>query len=339
MPNILFQNAIHQVPQEIPPIWMMRQAGRYHKHYQALREKYSFWELCTNPELAAEVAFGPIQDFDFDVAILFSDILFPLDALGMGLSYTDLGPLLSWHLCLENITKLKSIEEAIPNLEFQKKAIQHTIEKIPKHKSVIGFIGGVWTLYAYAVQGRHDGSLIEAKKNKLLQSKFYEIIIPLLKENICLQLEGGAEIVMIFDTAAGEIPFQDFDSLIVKPLQILSEFFPKKLIYYAKGISELAIQKVLELKNLAGIGVDHRIFLPSILKKNNIGITQGNFDQALLFQEREDFKITLREYLKLFRELSLEERKGWVCGLGHGVLPKTPEENVKAFVDIVRSSL
>jgi len=105
--NIKFQNAIKKIPQDTPPIWFMRQAGRYHSHYQALRKQHSFEELCKAPELASEVAMGPIQDFDFDVAILFSDILFPLEALGMGLKYTEEGPRLSFQLDQYSVKKLK----------------------------------------------------------------------------------------------------------------------------------------------------------------------------------------------------------------------------------------
>src|SRR6266542_7138749 len=96
--NRRFQNALVRRGQATPPIWMMRQAGRYHSHYRALRQKYSFMDLCKQPELATEVALGPVLDFDFDAAILFSDLLFPLEALGMGLEYTDQGPQLEWKL-------------------------------------------------------------------------------------------------------------------------------------------------------------------------------------------------------------------------------------------------
>ena len=97
MTNQRFRKALQGEPQKIPPIWFMRQAGRYHRHYQSLRKVHSFKELCKNPKLAAQVALGPIEDFDFDVAILFSDILFPLEALGMGLEYNP-GPRLSFRL-------------------------------------------------------------------------------------------------------------------------------------------------------------------------------------------------------------------------------------------------
>src|SRR5437016_3052431 len=112
--NARFQNALARSPQTTPPIWLMRQAGRYHKHYQTLRQKYSFMDLCKQPELAAEVALGPVLDFDFDAAILFSDLLFPLEALGMGLEYTDRGPQLGWSLNHETFSHLHSAEEAWP---------------------------------------------------------------------------------------------------------------------------------------------------------------------------------------------------------------------------------
>ena len=105
MPNERFLNALQGKPQKIPPIWLMRQAGRYHSHYQNLKKSYTFEELCKSPKLAAETAMGPIEDFDFDVAILFSDILFPLESLGMNLKY-DPGPKFSELLTPENYKKL-----------------------------------------------------------------------------------------------------------------------------------------------------------------------------------------------------------------------------------------
>src|SRR4026207_660029 len=104
-----FRNALAHQPQATPPIWLMRQAGRYHRHYQDLRRQHSFMDLCKRPELAAEVALGPVLDFDFAAAILFRDLLFPLEALGMGLQYTDRGPELGWRLSQETFTRLSSI--------------------------------------------------------------------------------------------------------------------------------------------------------------------------------------------------------------------------------------
>src|SRR5689334_10018384 len=200
--NIRFQNALRRVPQRTPPIWLMRQAGRYHRHYQALRAKHSFMELCKEPELAAEVAYGPVLDFDFDAAILFSDLLFPLEALGMGLEYTDRGPQLGWKLDQTTRRKLRDIEEAWPNLLFQGEAVRKTRQLLPADKSLIGFVGGPWTLFVYAVEGTHKHALKVTKELSLFAS-FCETLVPLLIRNIELQLHSGAEIVMIFDTAAG----------------------------------------------------------------------------------------------------------------------------------------
>src|SRR5216683_4850798 len=114
-----FQNALARRAQPTPPIWLMRQAGRYHRHYQALRQKYSFMDLCKRPELAAEVALGPLMNFDFDAAILFSDLLFPLEALGMGLEYSDHGPELGWNLNEKSTSQLRTMDDAWPHLLFQ----------------------------------------------------------------------------------------------------------------------------------------------------------------------------------------------------------------------------
>ena len=124
--NELFKNSLARRPQKTPPIWFMRQAGRYHKHYQNLRSQYSFDQLCKRPEIAAEVALGPVQDFDFDVSILFSDILFPLEALGMGLEYTDHGPRLGFQLTPQTLSKLGEVEPAISFMNFQAEAVKAT---------------------------------------------------------------------------------------------------------------------------------------------------------------------------------------------------------------------
>src|ERR1700694_1670732 len=142
--NERFQNALARRAQSVPPIWLMRQAGRYHRHYQALRQKYSFMDLCKQPALAAEVALGPVRDFDFDAAILFSDLLFPLEALGMGLEYTDRGPQLGWRLNQTTFERLRAVEKAWPNLLFQGAALRATRELLPEDRSLIGFVGGPW---------------------------------------------------------------------------------------------------------------------------------------------------------------------------------------------------
>ena len=122
MTNILFHNALKRKNQNTPPIWFMRQAGRYHSHYQKLKERYSFEQLCKTPDLAAEVAFGPIKEFDYDIAILFSDILFILEGLGLELRF-DPGPKFNSFINSENYNQHSDIDRAIEHMKFQSEAI------------------------------------------------------------------------------------------------------------------------------------------------------------------------------------------------------------------------
>jgi uroporphyrinogen decarboxylase len=291
MANKKFINALERQPQAVPPIWFMRQAGRYHQHYQALRAKHSFMELCKDPHLAAEVALGPVRDFDFDVSILFSDLLFPLEAMGMGLKYEP-APELAWRLNEGNVKDLKRADEAISALAFQKQAMIETRKLLPLEKSLIGFVGGPWTLFTYATEGAHKGGLETSKKNWKVFNSFCEVIVPLLKANIRLQLEGGAEVVMLFDTAAGELAPDFYRELVVPSLQLLAEEFPRQLGYYAKGVHSYHLDHPFfrATNLLAGLGFDHRWDITDALKTNKIGFVQGNFDQSLVFLEPAEFE-------------------------------------------------
>ena len=337
--NKRFQNATMRTPQNTPPVWLMRQAGRYHSHYRKLREKHSFVELCKNPELAAEIAMGPIRDFDFDAAILFSDLLFPLEALGMGLAY-DPSPRLSFQLDESTFPKLKNWAEACPALAFQGTAMQATRAVLPANKSLIGFVGGPWTLFVYAVEGSHKGSLTKSKQLLApLFPRFAESLQPLLAYAIERQLAGGAEAVMIFDTASGELSPEYFARYSLPFLAALAKLYPGKLGYYGRGLSEahLALLNASQAP-FAGLGVDHRHDLAKMLPLQQRGFLQGNFDQSLLHLGEKEFIEAARAYLAPFQELSVNERSGWVAGLGHGVLPGTPERNVKRWVELVRET-
>jgi uroporphyrinogen decarboxylase len=343
--NINFQNALKSVPQSIPPIWFMRQAGRYHDHYQELKKKHSFVELCKTPELAAATAMGPMREFDFDVSIFFSDLLFPLEALGMGLEYSP-GPKLGWHLRDESdLKEFRSVAEALPYLEFQKLALAATRAELPAHKSLLGFVGGPWTLFTYAVAGGHSGDLRDVKERMHLFAPFCEIMVPLLIENIRLQKSSGPDAIMIFDTAAGELSPGLYLTHVLPQLDKMRSAFPGLLGYYSKMTSpdHLDHSSFSDSSTWAGIGFDHRWDMAKYLKhrtskKKNRGFVQGNFDQALLFCEPAEFESRVKLYLKPLLELSLEERSGWVCGLGHGVLQHTPQGNVKRFVELVRET-
>lgn len=336
--NTRFRNALERKPQNIPPVWFMRQAGRYHSHYQGLRKKYSFEQLCKEPDLAAETALGPIRDFDFDVSILFSDLLFPLEALGMGLSYADGPPKLGFKLDPTTIRRLRPWQDGCADLAFQGEAAKATRALLPKDKSLIGFVGGPWTLFVYAVEGGHHGNLVQSKKGLSdLFPVFRESLVPLLDFTIRRQLEGGAEIVMVFDTAAGEMSPALFAEHSVPALAKMAAAFPGRLGYYGKGLTQAHLPHLAGIP-FAGMGLDHRFNLAAELPRWRQGFLQGNFDQALLHLEPAAFDHAAASYLAPFRDLSPAERAGWVSALGHGVLPATPERNVKKLVDLVRET-
>ena len=333
-----FRNALQGVPQATPPIWMMRQAGRYHRHYQELRKKHSFVDLCRVPELAAEAARGPVADFDFDLAILFSDLLFPLEALGLALTYEDSGPKLEPKLDASQLSKFRSLHDAVPHLEFQREAMRLTRAALPADKSLIGFVGGPWTLFVYAVEGSHQGSLRKSKADPALYRAFADQMVPLLIENIRLQLDGGAEVVMILDTAAGEPSPDWFRRELLGDLLPVAKSFPSRVGYYSKGSQPAHLRDPrLAETPFAGMGVDWRWDMSEALGMfGSRGFVQGNFDPTLLFLSPDAFADALKRWLEPLAALTPAERRGWVCGLGHGLLPATPEENVRTFVRIVR---
>src|SRR5688572_30721237 len=229
------QRALAGEPQRVPPIWLMRQAGRYHRPYQELRKQHRFEELCRVPELAAEVAMGPIRDFDFDAAILFSDLLFPLEALGMSLSYDDGPPQLDGPLDSDRIAGFRPLDEAAARLQFQADAVALTRRRLSPEKGLIGFVGGPWTLFVYAMEGSHAGAMKVAKSSWPLYREFAERMVPVLRRCISLQLTAGADVVMMLDTAAGELPPSYFHREVVPDLTSLAEAFAGRVGYYAKA--------------------------------------------------------------------------------------------------------
>ena len=338
MPNTKFLNSLNRTPQKGPPVWFMRQAGRYHDHYQALKKDHTFEELCKNPLLAAETAMGPINEFDFDVAILFSDILFPLEALGMDLSYNP-GPQFGLHLNEENANSLLVNQNPISFMNFQGEAIERTIERLPKEKSLIGFVGGPWTLISYACNINKDSRQINL--NNFQIGLLDNVILPLLKENIKLQLNAGAEVVMIFDSAAHQLDEEDLNIYLEKTFNSLAKEFPNKVGYYAKdGINyETIIAKQDDHEiDLAGMGLDSNIDIRDYFKKTTNGFVQGNFSEHFLTLPHEEFLPKLDMFINQMSDLTPEDRAGWVCGLGHGVLKTTPQENVKEFVRRIREA-
>jgi uroporphyrinogen decarboxylase len=189
-------------------------------------------------------------------------------------------------------------------------------------------------LFVYAVEGSHKGPLTASKDLLSLFPRFCEVMVPLLARNIELQLNNGAELVVIFDTAAGELMPDIFQTEVTPQLELLTQKHSTRVGYYSKGTQPAHLRHPLFTEgDLAGVGVDSRWNMSEALHMFHRGFVQGNFDQALLLLKPEQFHRRLIHYLEPLKE---QDRAGWVCGLGHGVLPDTPEDNVRLFVDTVR---
>jgi uroporphyrinogen decarboxylase len=324
------------------PVWFMRQAGRYHSHYQKIKAKSDFLTMCKDPQLACEVTLGPIEDFHFDAAILFSDLLFPLEHLGTGLRY-DPGPKLDWHL--DHIQKLKDLKELAPARDFfnfQKLACQLLRQKLPRECTLLGFVGGPFTLYTYVTEGSHAGNLVSARQGLIdgrWEGFIEKLYAPLLTE-MCVQVEGGAQAVCIFDTAAGELSAFDYKKFIVPVLARLIKDFKKqnpgaKLTYYSKHTQRIHLENLLDLP-IDVVGVDWRCDLVEIQKMFPHAFIQGNFDPIWLHLPLPVMLSNLRQWHQDLMRRGLNPEK-WICGLGHGVTIETPEENVREAVKLVHN--
>jgi uroporphyrinogen decarboxylase len=319
MTNTKFNNALNRVEQSCPPIWMMRQAGRYQPSYMALKEQWTFEQMCKLPRVAAEVAMLPINEFDFDIAILFSDILWHLEGLGLPMKF-DPGPKFDIHLSEDNWEQYADVDKALNHIKFQSTALEATREALPYGKSLIGFVGGPWSLLNYAL-GANKVS------NSFKTMYLTKVIIPLLKDSIRAQKLAGADQVMILDSGLDNISKNYYDKTYLPMLESIAAI--GNVGYYMRGTPKNSLPKVMKLA-FDGIGIDSSVDLNNTLKKAT-GYVQGNFNESHLLLNTIEFHYELDKWLD-----TVSTTTGWVCGLGHGITKTTPTDNVKHFVKTVR---
>ena len=341
--NDIFENRIKMTNKTRVPVWFMRQAGRYHDHYQNLKKSYQFMQLCKTPKLAQEVTMGPIEEFDFDAAILFSDLLFPLEQLGMDLVYNP-GPKLGYKL--ETMNDLKKLNTSPPKdfFNFQGQACELLKGSLPQTKSLLGFVGAPFTLYAYAVEGAHAGALLSSKKG-LYDGRFEgfcDLLLPQVLHEMKVQASGGADAMCIFDTAVGELTVSDYKKIVLPKLKWLSaEFkkdFPhKKVIYYSRN-THLNHLREIQDDNIDVLGIDWRHNLAEVLLEfSSDYYIQGNFDPCWLHLEWSQVEKHLKTMWNELGDKNVDFSR-WICGLGHGVLQHTPQENVKKSVKFIHEN-
>jgi uroporphyrinogen decarboxylase len=318
-----FTNAVNRIEQKCPPIWMMRQAGRYQPSYMKIKETYNFEQMCKLPQIASKVAMLPIDDFDFDAAILFSDILWHVEGLGIPLKF-DPAPKFEFHLSEDNWKNHTDFGKAMDHLSFQQSAMESTREKLPESKSLIGFIGGPWSVLNYAI-GPNKVS------NDFKTMYLKDVIIPLMARSIRAQKIAGADVVMIFDSGLHNISKNYYETVYLPMLQELSDI--GNVGYYSRALPKGTLPKVKKM-NWCGIGIDSTENLARTLKTHTNGFVQGNFDESNMLLENKLYHYELDKWLDT---LDGVDTTGWICGLGHGIHKTTPTANVQYFIDTIRN--
>lgn len=319
------------------PLWLMRQAGRYLPEYRALRaEAGSFLNLCYNPSMAAEITLQPLRRYDFDAAILFSDILVIPHALGQGLTFVEgEGPQLP---PLEKLSDIDRLDAA--GFESRLAPVYQTIDilkrELPADKTLIGFAGAPWTVACYMLHGRGGGSFARAKEMALADTKgFQEFLLKLsdvTARYLISQIRHGADTVQLFDSWAGLVPDAYFQDWVITPTkriidQVHATYpdvpvigFPRQAgAHYAAYAAKTGI---------AALGLDPQADIASMPRHVCL---QGNLDPEKLLAGGDTMR---RAALDI---LAAAEGRPFVFNLGHGVIKETPPEHVAELVGIVRS--
>ncbi len=324
------------------PIWIMRQAGRYLPEYRATRKRAgSFLELCKNPELACEVTLQPLERFDLDAAILFSDILTIPDAMGLGLYFAEgEGPVFAHPLRTKADIEKIGIPDPERELAYVMEAIRMVGAALNGRVPLIGFAGSPWTLASYMIEGR--GSKIFAKVKGMLYSeplllhRLLDKITRSVTSYLNAQIAAGAQAVQIFDTWGGMLAEPQYKEFSLQYMRQIVENLTRKcrgrrvpVILFTKG-SSLWLESMADT-GCDAVGLDWT--LPIGKARARIGdrvALQGNLDPSALYADADDIRKVAKDIIEDFGRGS-----GHVFNLGHGITPDIDPENVKALVDTV----
>ena len=318
-------------------VWFMRQAGRYLPEFREIRLKNpEFIKLCLNSELSSIITLQPINRFDLDSAIIFSDILLVPHALGQHVNFTkNNGPKLS-ELNINSLMEVNK-KEFSKKLSPVYKAIEITRKKLSKDKSLIGFIGAPWTLLVYMFDLKNNNN--EINLNKFNEKKeFLKKIRNELIEYLCIhiknQINAGADVIQIFDSWAGLVPSRDFNEYCIEPNKMIVDFCKQEkipVICFPKGIRE-RYENFNNLVRPEGINIDYDID-PDWAKKNlkNV-VIQGGLDPNVLLRSEEETIQEATLYIKKFRDIP------YIFNLGHGLLPETDPDRLEKLIKHYRNS-
>ena len=332
--NDTFLRACRREPVGHTPVWFMRQAGRYMAEYQALRAKHTLLELCRTPELAVEVTLQPVRALGVDAAILFSDLLLPLEPLGVPFEFqAGEGPVI-----LKPVRSTADVDALVRFDPREELGYVHEAIRLLRRElavPLIGFAGAPFTLASYAIEGGHSNTFALTKRLMYGEPQAWHRLAALLAEvvaaHLLAQIEAGAQAVQVFDSWVGALAEEDYREFVSPHVRAIFEALRGTgvpVIHFGTGTGHL-----LAAQREAGgdvIGVDWRTPLDEAWTRLPGAAVQGNLDPTALFAPRERLLLRVDDVLR-----RAGGRPGHVFNLGHGILPGTPVENVRAVVEHV----
>ena len=332
-----FLDACRRRPTDVRPVWFMRQAGRYLKQYREVRAHHSILEICKRPDLAAAVTLQPVEILDVDAAIIFADILLPVEPMGLKLKFVEgRGPMISNPVRTSSDIDSLSISNT-DDLGYVNEAIQAVTRALAGRIPVIGFVGAPFTLASYMIEGGPSKDFLKTKQmmysDETLWRRLMGKLVDVLGPFAISQVAGGARAIQVFDSWAGALSPDDYVRFVAPYSRALIERIRSAsvpVIHFGTGVAGF----FRELHAAGGdvMGVDWRVNIDlAWMDISYRSAVQGNLDPAALFAPLPELRAKILELLK-----RTGSRPGHIFNVGHGILPGTPVENVKAAVQIVR---
>lgn len=336
--NSRFLDACRRRPTDVRPVWFMRQAGRYMKEYRDIRAHHDILEICKRPDLAAQVTLQPIDILDVDAAIIFADLLLPVEPMGLKLKFVSgEGPVIDNPVRTSNDIDTLSTSNT-DELGYVGDAIQIVTRELSGRCPLIGFVGAPFTLASYMIEGGPSRNYLRTKsmmyREEGLWRRLMGKLVDVLGTFALMQVASGARVIQVFDSWVGALGSDDYVRYVQQYSRALIERIRTSgvpVIHFGTGTAGF----FRELHAAGGdvLGVDWRINIDQAwMDISYRSAIQGNLDPAVLLAPLPELKVRVHELLK-----RTGTRPGHIFNLGHGILPETPVDHVKAVVDIVRN--
>jgi len=335
-PESNFVRACKCLPVDATPVWFMRQAGRYMAEYRAVRKQHSLIEICKKPELAAEVTITAAESLGVDAAIIFADLLLPLEVMGLPLRFSSgEGPKIEQPIRVAaDIAKLRTDQAS--DLGYVSEAVRLVARHFGARLPIIGFCGAPFTLASYMIEGGGSRNYVQTKKMMYNSPEAWDALMGKLvgvtSEYATEQTRAGADALQVFDSWVGCLSVDDYHRYVLPRTTELVENLQKTkvpVIYF--GTDSTALLPSMKETGAEVVGIDWRIPLDDGWRSMNFrGAVQGNLDPVVLFASWNEIRPRTEDVLN-----RAKGRHGHIFNLGHGILPETPVENVKALAKFV----